>query len=242
MTKTQPETLTTIGWIVDVQRDFMLPPQEGGRLYVQDQQDPSDPGAQVIRSRIARAVHNLRKQGALLVFTGDWHDFRDAEIDTANPDFQNTYPPHCMGRTDDRKLQQGAQILEEIAPENPLVLEVDASPLRGREVARRAVQEHREVWVRKTRFDVFRGNRATQAFLAELTRRMDDTAPEQHHTEMTVLGVARDVCVNQAVEGMLQRGYQPRILRDCIWGLGLEPEEETLNRWKKQGAKLTTFE
>ena len=29
-----------IGWVVDVQNDFMLPPEEGGRLYVSDLTDP----------------------------------------------------------------------------------------------------------------------------------------------------------------------------------------------------------
>lgn len=228
-----------IGWIVDVQKDFMLPADQGGRLYVQDQQDPDDPGAQVIRQDIQRAVQQLRQEGYLLVFTGDWHDFDDPEIDTENPDFETTYPPHCMGRAEEAELQEGAEILPEIAPRDPLILEVEASPARGREVARRAVQENREVWIRKTRFDVFKGNPATQAFLEELTRRVDSTAPETRETEITVCGVARDVCVDQAVEGMLRRGYHPRVLGDCIWGLGLEPRKTTLKRWQQKGAKVT---
>jgi nicotinamidase-related amidase len=60
--------------------------------------------------------------------------------------------------------------------------------------------------------------------------------------EFYVIGVARDVCVTQAVDGMQDRGYLVTALKDATWGLGLEPEEETLARWAKKGQVLTVAE
>jgi nicotinamidase-related amidase len=91
------------------------------------------------------------------------------------------------------------------------------------------------VFIHKNRFDVFAGNPATDAFLRELGSRLG--AP----LEIYVAGVARDVCVKNAVEGMLEpRGYPVTVITDATWGLGLETEAESLARWTGQGAALIT--
>lgn len=229
-----------IGWIVDVQNDFMLPPEEGGRLYVKDQNDPDDPGAKAVKDDIVEAVQYMRDKGYMMVFTGDWHDFSDEEIDTENPDFQTTYPPHCMGRVDDTDLQFGAWIIPEIAPNDPLVLDVVAEPMMGYNVAAQAIHDNRDVFIRKTKFDVFEGNAATGTFLGALSRGLGSLTPNDQ--EIVVCGVARDVCVDQAVSGMTTQGYSPTVLLDCTWGLGLESEEETIDRWHSNGAKTITLD
>ena len=61
-----------VGWVVDVQRDFMDPPGRGGRLYVHDLFDPSDPGAELARGAIVRAAAWMRGACDAVVFTGDW--------------------------------------------------------------------------------------------------------------------------------------------------------------------------
>src|SRR5690606_5200239 len=116
------------------------------------------------------------------------------EIDPVSPDpTQGTYPPHCMGRSDDPAEREGAALLPEIAPDDPLIMEVDADAAEGRRVAREAVESGRPVFIRKTRFDVFDGNAGTAAFVEEVVRGLG--APE-----FVVVGVARDVCVTQAVD------------------------------------------
>ena len=57
-----------------------------------------------------------------------------------------------------------------------------------------------------------------------------------------MIGVARDVCVTQAVDGLQARGYAVTAVRDATWGLGLEPEAETLARWAGQGRVVTLAE
>lgn len=220
-----------IAWIVDVQNDFMRP--DIGRLYVHDLFDETDSGAHQITENIQRTVDALRREGAVLIYTGDWHSYDDPEIDTVNPDAsKGTYPPHCMGLSDDPAEREGAEIIDEIRPDDPIVLERDAAEDVAREVARRAVEEGRPVFIQKKEFSVFAGNTATDAFLDELAELLG------RDVEMVVFGVARDVCVTQAIEGLNERGFQTCAVLDATWGLGLEPEETTIARWKSGGTNV----
>jgi len=220
-----------VGWVVDAQVDFMSP---DGRLYVHDLGDDSDPGAVRIVDTLVEAVAWMRASCEVVVFTGDWHGLDDEEIDPVSPDpTRGTYPPHCMGRSQVPNEREGARIIQEIRPVGPLVLEIDATESRAAEVARRALAERRPVFIHKTRFDVFEGNRATEAFLRGLTEELGGPP------SFVVVGVARDVCVTQAVDGMQARGYDVTALSDATWGLGLEPEETTLARWSRSGTVTT---
>ncbi len=216
-----------VGWIVDVQRDFMEP---SGRLYVRNLFDDSDPGAVTIIGVLERALAWMRRHCAAVVYTGDWHGYEDAEIDAANPDpGRGTYPPHCMGRSPDPGERRGAEIIAELRPEDPVVLPHDATEAAATEVARQAVAERRPVFVQKTRFNVFEGNPGCETFVRELVDALGGEA------EFVVIGVARDVCMTQAVDGLLDRGYRVTAVRDATWGLGLEEEAATLGRWGERG-------
>jgi len=221
-----------VGWVVDVQRDFMEPE---GRLYVRDLDDPGDPGARKAEPAIRAAVAWMRDHARIVVFTGDWHGPEDPEIDAVSPDpARGTYPPHCMGRSVDPEERAGAEIIASVAPREPLVLPEDAGEEEGRSVAGLAVATGRPVMIRKTRFDVFAGNPATTAFVESLAEELGLSL------HFVVAGVARDVCVTQAVDGLQARGHAVTVVRDATWGLGLEPEEETLARWQQAGGILTT--
>jgi nicotinamidase-related amidase len=225
-----------IGWIVDVQNDFMLPPEQGGRLYVHDLFDGGvDRGAIQIVPRLVEAVDWMRAHCDAIVYTGDWHDYEDAEIDPVAPDaVKGTYPPHCMGLSDDADEREGAFIIQEIRPADPIVLPRDARDADARETAGRAVDERRPVFIQKSRFSVFEGNAATDTFLDALRERLGGAV------EVWMIGVARDVCVKGAMEGMLERGIPVTLVTDATWGLGLESEAESLARWMSDGAAMIT--
>ena len=223
-----------VGWIVDVQADFMDP---AGRLYVRDLFDDSDPGAVAIVPALEAAAAWMREHCDVLVYTGDWHGLDDPEIDPVDPDpARDTYPPHCMGRSPDPDERAGAEVIAEIRPVDPVVLAHDASARDAARVAREAVSERRPVFVRKTRFDVFEGNPGCAAFLRALEEALGRAL------RFVVIGVARDVCVTQAVDGLQARGYDVTAVRDATWGLGLEPEEVTLARWAERGRVVTLAE
>ncbi len=223
-----------IGWIVDAQVDFLDP---RGRLYVRNLFDPTDEGSTRIVPDLQRAVGWMREHCDVLVYTGDWHGLEDPEIDPEQPDAEKgTYPPHCMGRSPDPEERAGAEIIEPIRPRDPVVLPFDADEDTARAVARTAVREGRPVFIQKTRFNVFEGNAATEAFLKALEEELG------RPLEFVVVGVARDVCVTQAVDGLQERGYPVTAVRDATWGLGLEPEESTLARWAERGRVVTLDE
>jgi len=223
-----------VGWIVDVQADFMDP---AGRLYVRDLFDDSDPGASGIVPALEEATAWMRANCDVLVYTGDWHGLEDAEIDPVAPDpGRGTYPPHCMGRSPDPAERAGAEIIAGIRPVDPVVLVHDADAEAAEAAARRAVTERRPVFVQKTRFNIFEGNSGADAFVRSLGEALG------RRLEFVVIGVARDVCVTQAVDGLQERGYEVTAVRDATWGLGLEAEEVTLARWAERGRVVTVAE
>jgi nicotinamidase-related amidase len=224
--------------VVDAQNDFLLPPEEGGRLYVHDLFDSGeDAGARQAIPAIERSVEWMRAHCDVMVYTGDWHSYADEEIDAVAPDAAaGTYPPHCMGLSDDAAEREGAEIIESIRPENPIVLARAATAADAEAAARRAVADRRPVFIHKSRFNVFEGNAATDDLLRALRRELG------RPVEVYMAGVARDVCVKQAVEGMLEasRALPVTVLTDATWGLGIEDEATSLARWLAAGAALMT--
>ncbi|HEX8362940.1 MAG TPA: isochorismatase family protein [Longimicrobium sp.] len=230
--------MARIGWVVDAQNDFLLPPERGGRLYVRNLFDNGeDEGAQRAIPAIERAVEWMHEHCDVMVFTGDWHSYADEEIDAVAPDpSRGTYPPHCMGLSDDAAEREGAEIIASIRPEEPIVLARAANAADARAAARRAIADRRPVFIHKSRFDVFEGNAATDDLLRALREGLG------RPVEVYVAGVARDVCVKQAVEGMLaeQRRLPVTVITDATWGLGIEEEAASLGRWLAAGAALMT--
>lgn len=222
-----------IGWVVDVQHDFMRP---DGRLYVHDLFDASDAGATQATPAIVRTVAWMRAQCDVVVFTGDWHHHGDREIDPVAPDARKgTYPPHCMGLSPDAAERAGAALIPEIDPGgDALILPRDANDSLARTVAQRAVAERRPVFVQKREFSVFEGNEGANAFVQALREALGG-APE-----FVVCGVATDVCVKQAVDGLLDRAARVAVVRDATWSLGLLPDAETFDQWTGRGATVTT--
>jgi nicotinamidase-related amidase len=183
---------------------------------------------------IERAVEWMRVNCVTIVFSADWHGADDAEIDSVSPNpSSGTYPPHCMGRSDDPSEREGAEIIAPIRPSDPLVLGRDTDESDIGELARRAATERRPVIIRKNEFDVFTGNPHTESFVKALAETLG-MAPE-----FVVIGVSRDVCVTRAVDGLQARGYPTIAVQDATWGLGLETESETLARWRRGGRVMT---
>jgi nicotinamidase/pyrazinamidase len=215
----QQHSTELIFWDVDTQFDFMTPAAKGGRLYVKDLQDDTDVGAAQIVPVLERLSDFARSRDILRVATGDWHTLDHREIDEVDPDYRSTYPPHCMAG------EIGSTKIPETALRNPLILPLRADSGIAWDLARRAVREGRDIFIQKEEFSCFIGNPSTEALLEAL----DPGA-------IVVYGVALDVCVKQAVEGLLDRGRTVYVVEDATWGLGLEDDEKLLGRWEERGA------
>jgi len=189
-------------WDVDTQVDFMLP---GGKLYV--------PGAEEAAPAMRRLVEWARTAGVVHVASADDHELTDDEI-SEQPDFQTTYPPHCLRGT------RGARKVEETDQEDPVPIGLSQLPerhLRGREFL-----------LLKKSFDVFT-NPNTDRLLTALD-------PD----EIVVFGVATDVCDDAAIRGFLERGRRVRFVEDAARGLDESRVAACTAAWRDHGVEFTT--
>ena len=191
-------------WDVDTQVDFMLP---HGKLYV--------PGAEATAPAMKRLVDAARAAGLVHVASADDHELTDDEI-SEQPDFQTTYPPHCLRGT------RGARKIAETEQDDPVPITLEPLPER--------YLEGREFLLLKKSFDVF-----TNPTTERLLERLD---PD----EIVVFGVATDVCDNAAIRGFLERGRKVRFVEDAARGLDESRVEACAAAWREQGVEFTTVE
>lgn len=194
-------------WDVDTQVDFMLP---DGKLYV--------PEAEETIPALKRLVEAAREGGVVHVASADDHELTDPEI-SDQPDFRNTYPPHCLRGT------HGAQKIPETEQEDPLPLALLPFPpglIPG------LIGGRREILLLKKNFNVFT-NPNTDPLLDALDP-----------SEIVVFGVATDVCDDAAIRGFLQRGRRVRFVEDAARGLDEERVQQCTAAWRAGGVEFTT--
>jgi nicotinamidase/pyrazinamidase len=189
-------------WDVDTQIDFMLP---HGKLYV--------PGAEETAPAMKRLVEAARAAGIVHVASADDHQLTDAEI-SETPDFQTTYPPHCLRGT------KGARKIAETDQDDPVPITLEILPER--------YLEGREFLLLKNNFDVFT-NPNTERLLEWLD-------PD----EIVVFGVATDVCDDVAIRGFLDRGLKVRFVEDAARGLDEDRVARCTAAWRDRGVEFTT--
>jgi nicotinamidase/pyrazinamidase len=187
----------------------MLP---GGKLYV--------PGAEEVREEMGRLVAAAREAGVVHVASADDHELTDPEI-TSDPDFVNTFPPHCLRGT------PGAHKIPETAQADPLPLPTTPYPPG---LVPGLVDGRREILVLKKAFSPF-ANPNADALLTAL-----DPA------EIVVFGVATDVCDHQAIMGFLERGRRVAFVEDAARGLSEERVAACTALWRERGVRFTTTE
>ena len=194
-------------WDVDTQVDFMLP---AGKLYV--------PGAEETAPAMKRLVDAARAAGIPHVASADDHELTDPEI-SVEPDFTNTYPPHCLRGT------RGAQRIPETEQANPFPFSLVPYPPG---LVPGLIAEHREILLLKKNFNVFT-NPNTEPLLDAL-----DPA------EIVVFGVATDVCDDAAIRGFLLRGRRVRFVEDAARGLDESRVKACIAAWREAGVQFTT--
>jgi nicotinamidase/pyrazinamidase len=191
-------------WDVDTQVDFMLPE---GKLYV--------PGAEATAPAMRRLVEAARAAGIPHVASADDHELTDPEI-SESPDFQATYPPHCLRGT------RGARRVSETEQDDPVPIALEPLPERW--------LEGREFLLLKKHFDVF-----TNPNTERLLERLD---PD----EVILFGVATDVCDDAAIRGLLERGRRVRFVEDAARGLDEGRVATCTAAWRERGVEFTTVE
>jgi nicotinamidase/pyrazinamidase len=202
--------METLLWDVDTQKDFI---EEDGNLAVE--------GASEIRENLKRITDYAREEDLRIWGSADYHTEQDAEISN-DPDFETTFPPHCLEDTD------GWKRIEETKPENPLW--IDSDPLDNEELTGQIDNHPDEVFFRKQKFDVFSN---------------PNLEPALDHTDVfqvAIYGVTLDVCVQYAVNGFLDRDYQVTVIEDATRAIEKNKRDDLLFKWKNLGAQVVGTE
>lgn len=183
-----------------------------GKLYV--------PGAEELIPHLEQLTAAARRHGVPVVASADDHQPHDAEL-SEQPDFETTYPPHCLHGTPGQE-KIAATHLEG-------TVEIGPEPLSDPEIERRIASAGGALLLTKTRFDVF-SNPNTERVLAHL-------APEH----VLMYGVAQDVCVEQALAGLWERGFRSlTLVSDAMRPIDAARGEAMLRRWRDRGVELAT--
>jgi nicotinamidase/pyrazinamidase len=199
-----------IFWNVDTQYDFMRNDSDYKGKL------PIE-GAKGIEPNLKKFTDFADFKNLRVVNTADWHDKNSKEL-SENPDYRTTFPEHAM------KYTRGALFVPAVEPKNPYVVDWSA-----KDIDRQEVENSRNIVIYKDAFDVFTGNKYTNEVLDMLN-------PDK----VVVYGVATNVCVDFAVQGLLDRGKKVYVPVDAIKELPGKPLDEILNGWKQKGAILTT--
>ena len=205
----------TIFWNVDTQYDFMRNDDSfKGALPV--------PNAREIEGNLVGLTDFAAYKRYQVVNTADWHNMDDKEI-SLEPNFVDTYNPHCMAGT------EGAEYVLATRPLHAYTVD-----WKDADFNKDKLLKNRNVVLYKNKFDIFAGN-------PHADKVVESIAPER----AVVYGVALNVCVDFAVRGLRERGVEVYAVVDAMKDLphlkGTPLDTETvLANWKTLGAKLVT--
>jgi nicotinamidase/pyrazinamidase len=196
-------------WDVDTQNDFIQP---DGKLYV--------PGSEEIVPVLARLTdfaHENRIRNSASA-ADHLHGHRELS-DT--PDFNGTFPPHCMHAT------WGQEKIPQAALRNPLVIEPDH---HAPTIAQTAVAHDGDILFHTHWFDVF-----TNPNVIPVIRALDPSA-------IVLYGVATDVADRYAVEGLARHRPHTRLyfVTDAARASRPDLAEHLLKEWAEEGVRLVT--
>jgi nicotinamidase/pyrazinamidase len=195
-------------WDVDTQVDFMHP---DGKLYV--------PDAASLVPNLKALTDCAHAEGIRIVASADVHVRGHREL-SAQPDFRETFPEHCMRDT------PGQARIPETRLREPLVIEPDAEDPAM--LADRARAHPGDILFHKHWFDVF-----TNANVLPVLTVLDPR-------HIVLYGVAQDVCVRYAIEGLLAHRPTTRlhVVRDAMKPIDSAAGERLLRRWSDRGAHI----
>ncbi len=175
------------------------------------------PGAEQLKPIWTAITAFAAQQDIRVVNTADFHYKNSLEL-SDTPDFITTFPEHCMAHT------RGAAFVSATIPDNPVVYRWDKAYDSLQEVLK-----HRNIVICKDAFDVFSGNPYTDRIVEML-------AP----SVIVVYGVTTNVCVNDAVIGLAQRGKKVYVIDEAIKELPNIPLP--FKKWETLGVERCSFE
>ncbi|MGH7934945.1 MAG: cysteine hydrolase family protein [Candidatus Binataceae bacterium] len=176
------------------------------------------PGTDRIIPRLRTLTELARRLGIRIVASTDRHFPGDPELKRNGGD----YPDHCMDGT------LGQRKIDATAPLDPMF--VENRDLSEAEVTS-AVDHRGELVLEKQRFDVFAGNRNAATLLRRLLERYEN---------VVVYGVYSEVCVADALRGLLKFAPKLHVVGDAIADIGAAGDS-LRRQWQADGIELLTL-
>jgi nicotinamidase/pyrazinamidase len=182
----------------------------GGALYV--------PGSERILPVLRRLTGLARRRNIRRICSTDRHFPGDRELARNG----GPWPDHCMDGT------PGQRKVDETAAADPRPLpahEISAAELES------ALGHRGELIIEKQDVDVIVGNANARSLLARLARDYD---------QVVIYGVYTDVCVDHAVNALLEHGSIPYVVIDAIHEIDPANAATARERWSHLGVRTIT--
>jgi nicotinamidase/pyrazinamidase len=184
----------------------------GGALHV--------PGSETILPALRQLTELARRRNIRRLCSVDRHFESDRELSRNG----GPWPDHCMDGT------PGQQKVSEAALLNPCAIPSHRIDDR---LLDEVVQSGRELLIEKQDVNVVAGNANSLSLLARLTSKYD---------QVVVYGVYTDVCVDYAVQALLDQGAAPYVVVDAIHDIDPDKAAAARQRWSRRGVKTVTLQ
>lgn len=195
---------------IDTQFDFM---DINGSLYVE--------GSDEIKKNLYKITNFAKDNDFIVLNTMDYH-YPESEELSDNPDFIDTYPPHCIAYTD------GVEFIDETSPSDPFIFSWEIN--YGVE----ELPSNRNIVIQKDKFDLS-SNPNTQNVINLLKQRGMVNA--------IVYGVVTEICVKYAIDMLLSNGINVTLIDDANMYLSEEEYNQVLSIWEENvNFKSSKFE
>jgi len=204
-------TTEVVFWDVDTQVDFMNP---DGKLYV--------PSAENLKENLEKLTQHARMNNIRILGSVDFHTDTDPEIESENPDYDKTFPPHCMQNDpgQEKIIETRSDLTQWIDP-------VTYSD----EKLERIIASKGPIIIRKTSLSAFSN--------PNLMPLIGLIKPQK----IVIYGVAIDYCVKTAIEGFLNFGnLEIYLVIDAIEGIKEEESRRLIEEWIQKGVHTVTTE
>ena len=204
----------TVFFRVDAEEDFMNP---DGKLPVTENQDEADK----VANSMERVTQVAEETGVTSVYTRDIHEKEDDEIAEGAPDYDETFPIHC------ERGEKGSEFIDAVVKEGYSSVSDHAKEFDFKDdyTAGQIREEleclEEDITIYKNRFNVFEGSGELQDDRTYADEIVDLLDPEQ----VVIDGVAADVCVDQAIEGLLEKEIDVILVEDATKGIEKQAED-----------------
>lgn len=210
----------TILYDVDTQKGFMK--INGGLPLLNEKMEPV--GAMDIAANLEHITKFARERNIPILGSVDWHN-KDSKEFSDKPDFQTTFPAHCIKNTWDAENIEATRKIHPLEIDWNITYDVDSL------VSIAKNNGHDAVVFRKDNFNVFAnspgpnegiGNPYAKPLIEKLGVK-----------RAIVYGVATDVCNNFALRGLAEMGIEVYALTDAMKGVTPMGHEAALQAWSK---------